>query len=139
MVIVNNDFIEKLTPYVCELFSVHDKKVFIDFRSLYFGQINEIGILADELEEKLISTSDKQNEVIKLDSNTGNNVFTAEFGSIYFFLGFVGEPTEFIVDDTFNQKLDNSTGLNSGFFFHRLACVADAPRRIYALRFRRTV
>lgn len=140
MVVFNDEFIERLKPYVAEYLSVRSEKLFVDFRSLYFGEIDEIGVLALPDYTTLVSTTDKINEVIKLDSEIGHNVFTSEFGSIYFFLGFVGDDTRFVIDDTFEMTLSaKSSGATNGFFFNRLSCKADLNRRVYALRFRRTV
>jgi hypothetical protein len=139
MIIPDNSFIEILKPYVANHLRVGIDKIFVDFRSVFFGDTGEIGVLATEDKKNIVVTEDSFNFVSIYDKETGDAEFEAEFGSYYFFLAYVGEKADFIVNDTYVNPFDNLTGGYSGFFFDKLRIKGGKPKLVYCLRFRRAV
>jgi hypothetical protein len=139
MIIPDNSFVEMLKPYVANHLSVDVEKIFVDFRSVYFGDTGEIGALATEDKKNIIQTEDSFNFVSIYDKASKEAEFNAEFGAYYFFLGYVGEKADFVVNDTYLNPFENLTGGYAGFFFDRLRIKGGKPRLVYCLRFRRTV
>ena len=135
MNIINEKYIEFIKPYVADKLRIGEDKIFIDFRTIYVGDLSSVGVLGTE-NGQIIVTEDTYN-CIAIGNINGSYTFNPNNGDYYYFLGYIGNDIDLEIDDTYKMSLSNKCD-NTGFFFEKLTVKSDSlPQKIYTLRFRR--
>lgn len=135
MNILNNDFIELLKTYAANVLRLGSDRLAIDFRSIFVGDTSSIGVLGVDSENIIIT--DSYNSIAVKEIESSDYLYNPINKEYNYFLGYIGDDMELLVDDTYKITLSSKND-NTGFFFETLRIKTnDSPKLIYTLRFRR--